>query len=148
MERSCQVERAFSLVEVVLALGISTFAIIAIIGLLPMTMKSNRDTIDETRAITLMEDMIADRRHSPSAAQSARYALPPLNATARQTQQMYLKEDGQIVTSAQGARYRVAATMYPASGFGQPAFLHLSTAWPASTNSAANAVEMTAAIAP
>ena len=38
MERSCEVERAFSLVEVVLALGISTFAIIAIIGLLPMTM--------------------------------------------------------------------------------------------------------------
>ena len=42
--------RGFSLIEVVLALGIISFAIVGIIGLMPVAMKSAGDSMRETDA--------------------------------------------------------------------------------------------------
>ncbi len=46
--------RAFSLVEVVLALGVVSFAIVAILGLFPVALNSNRAGINEGRAAELV----------------------------------------------------------------------------------------------
>src|SRR5437773_7022024 len=56
---------AFSLVEVVLALGVISFALVAIIGLLPIGLASGRGTIQETRANHLAEEIFATFRSQP-----------------------------------------------------------------------------------
>lgn len=57
--------RAFSLVEVVLALGIVGFALLAIIGLLPIGLQSGRASIQETRANYLADQVFATMRSQP-----------------------------------------------------------------------------------
>lgn len=55
----------FSLVEVVLALGVISFALVAIIGLLPIGLASGRGTIQETRANHLAEEIFSTLRSQP-----------------------------------------------------------------------------------
>jgi type II secretory pathway pseudopilin PulG len=52
----------FSLVEVVIALGVISFALVAIIGLLPIGLATNRGTIQETRANHLAEEVFSTLR--------------------------------------------------------------------------------------
>ena len=55
----------FSLVEIVIALGVISFALVAIIGLLPIGLASNRGTIQETRANHLAEEVFSILRSQP-----------------------------------------------------------------------------------
>ena len=50
---------AFSLVEVVLALGIVSFAIIAILGLIPTGLQTSHSSQDETRAAQIAQSILA-----------------------------------------------------------------------------------------
>ncbi len=56
---------AFSLVEVVLALGVIGFALVAIIGLFPTALHSERASIQETRANHLAEQVFSTLRSQP-----------------------------------------------------------------------------------
>ena len=56
----------FSLVEVVLALGVISFALVAIIGLLPIGLASGRGSIQESRANHLADEIFATLRHNLS----------------------------------------------------------------------------------
>ena len=51
--------RAFSLIEVVLALGVVTFALVAILGVFPAAFNLNRKAVDDTRAGELARMVIA-----------------------------------------------------------------------------------------
>ena len=48
--------RASSLVEVVLALGIVAFALVAVIGMIPVGVQSSRDAVDLTRTSLIAQD--------------------------------------------------------------------------------------------
>jgi len=50
----------FSLVEVVVALGIVSFAVVAILGMLPMAMKTARDSMFETDATLAAQRLISE----------------------------------------------------------------------------------------
>jgi len=50
---------AFSLVEVVLALGVIAIAITAILGVLPVALSTGHSAQDDTRAAQIAEDMIS-----------------------------------------------------------------------------------------
>ncbi len=50
---------AFSLVEVVLALGIVSFAIVAILGLIPTGLQTSHSSQDETRAAQIAQSILA-----------------------------------------------------------------------------------------
>lgn len=52
--------RAFSLVEIVLALGIISFAIVGIMGLFPAAMKSAQESQRETRAALIARQIFSD----------------------------------------------------------------------------------------
>lgn len=56
---------AFSLVEVVLALGVIGFALLAIIGLFPIGLQSDRASIQETRANFIAQQTFATLRSQP-----------------------------------------------------------------------------------
>lgn len=56
---------AFSLVEVVAAVGVVAIGIIAILGLLPAGLNSSRDTANETRAALMAQSVYTTLRSQP-----------------------------------------------------------------------------------
>lgn len=64
MPRSKGGDRGFSLVEIVLALGIVSFCLLALYGLLPMGYKNAQDSRRETRAAFIAEQVVSDLRTS------------------------------------------------------------------------------------
>ncbi len=65
----------FSLVEVVLALGIMAFCLMALIALLPMGIKSNQISAEEIRAVNLLGLLEADLRNTHPSANSGKSRL-------------------------------------------------------------------------
>lgn len=64
------VRRAFSLVEVVLALGIMAFALTTVLALLPLGVRSNQISAEESRAICILSTLEADLRNTHPLAQT------------------------------------------------------------------------------
>jgi type II secretory pathway pseudopilin PulG len=56
---------AFSLVEVTLALGIAAFCLIAIFGLMPVGVQTNRNSTSQTAATNIVAAVMADLRATP-----------------------------------------------------------------------------------
>ena len=71
---------AFSLVEVVLALGIFSFALMAIIGLFVVGINTSKESSEQIQAANLASLLISTRRTIPTNV-IADFALPPLNTT-------------------------------------------------------------------
>jgi len=61
-----RVGAGFSLIEVTLALGVIAFALVAIMGLFPVAMKSATDSQRETRATFIAQGVIADLKSGAS----------------------------------------------------------------------------------
>jgi uncharacterized protein (TIGR02598 family) len=59
---------AFSLVELVLALGIVAFCLFAVFGLMPVGMQTNRNATSQTAATNIIAAIVADLRTTPAAA--------------------------------------------------------------------------------
>jgi len=70
---------AFTLVEVVVALGIFSFAIMAIVGLFVVGLNTNKESSDQIQAANFASLLISSRRALPTSV-IANFALPPLNA--------------------------------------------------------------------
>src|ERR1700744_1735196 len=76
--------RAFSLIEVVVALGIVTFAGFALIGLFSVGLKNTRDSKMQLQAATIMEQMCSVRRSAATNDLSqiqTNFALPVLSSS-------------------------------------------------------------------
>jgi type II secretory pathway pseudopilin PulG len=73
--RSPEPSRAFSMVEVAIALGIVSFALLTVLALLPMGMKSNQISAEETRAVNILSMLEADLRNTHPLANSGRSTM-------------------------------------------------------------------------
>ena len=62
-----QKSSAFSLVEVTLALGIAAFCLIAVFGLMPVGVQTNRNATSQTAATNIMAAVVSDLRATPNA---------------------------------------------------------------------------------
>ncbi len=62
MKRSLRETAAFSLVEVTLALGVAAFCLIAVLGLLPTSLKTQQASIQQTTANQIISTIFADLR--------------------------------------------------------------------------------------
>ena len=71
---------AFSLVEVVIALGIFTFALVAMGGLFVVGINTTKESSDQIQAANFGSLLISTRRALPTNT-IANFALPPLNTT-------------------------------------------------------------------
>ena len=67
----------FSLVEVVLALALVVFAMVAMLGLVPVGLKQNRESIEETRAAHLAQTVFTTLQGMNFASFQAFYDAPP-----------------------------------------------------------------------
>lgn len=128
--------QAFSLVEVVLALGIASFSMISIMGLLPVGLGNNRSSTAQTGAMNLITAIAADIRSTPPASSlSPRYSIVTDNAT---TQTFYFDEQGTIATRPQAiSRYKalVQAVWRPSTN---ETVHRVTVSWPAQAASIAS----------
>ncbi|MDR0534543.1 MAG: prepilin-type N-terminal cleavage/methylation domain-containing protein [Verrucomicrobiales bacterium] len=154
-------EHGFSLVEVVLAIGIMAFGLIVIIGLLPIGIKSNRDSTEESQAVNIMQAVIADRQGTDYTLNSAVYQIPMISGSSANfpTSGTFGITDSGSTTalSTSGttiARYAVVYTLYSGSQAAAvipnnqspvSAVMNIRVSWPATqqTNQS-SAVETTA----
>jgi uncharacterized protein (TIGR02598 family) len=128
---------AFSLVEVTLALGVAAFCLIAVFGLMPVGMQTNRNATSQTAATNIMAAVVADLR-----------ATPTFNTTSTQfgitfgtnPPPLYFDGSGQFTTSfSTNSRYQLNVTWYGTTGL---RYADLKVTWPAAAT-AANAVGST-----
>jgi uncharacterized protein (TIGR02598 family) len=133
---------AFSLVEVTLALGIAAFCLIAVFGLMPVGVQTNRNATSQTAATNIIASVVADLRASPTTATtSTQYAIE--FGTAKT---LYFDGAGQAATSlGANSRYQVRVT-FPSSPTGL-AYADVKVTWPAAATAAnaSGSVEMFAA---
>jgi uncharacterized protein (TIGR02598 family) len=122
---------AFSLVELVLALGVAGFCLFAVFGLMPVGMQTNRNATSQTAATNIIAGIVADLRATPAAATTS----PQFAITFGTDKTLYFDTSGQASTSlSTDSRYRLSITWNSA-----PAGLHyaaLKVTWPAAADPA------------
>jgi uncharacterized protein (TIGR02598 family) len=76
MKLSSRSIAAFSLVEVTLALGIAGFCLIAVLGLVPVGVQTNRNATSQTAATNILSNVVSDIRASlPGQGLTAKYRI-------------------------------------------------------------------------
>jgi uncharacterized protein (TIGR02598 family) len=129
---------AFSLVEVTIALGIAAFSLIAVFGLLPTGVTSNKATIEQTAAVNLLSAICADLRATPAtSAASSQFAIaiPAAGETPTPVGGPVVKffnERGMTVATSASARCLLNIWITPpAAGSKQATTARLLLTWPA-----------------
>ncbi len=121
----------FSLVELTLALGIAAFSLIAVFGLMPVGVQTNRNATSQTAAANIMAAVVGDLRATPKAnATSTQFGItfgtnpPPL----------YFDGSGQFTTSlGANSRYQLNVTWYGSAGL---RYADVKVTWPAAATPA------------
>lgn len=141
-------QTAFSLVEVTIALGVVSFCLVAILGLLPIGLSNNKFTIQQTAATSILSSVISDLHAIPSGAtQSVQYEieLPDVNGEVRR----YFGANGEWSRSinAQSLYLLTLKTLNNSAGT-KTIFLNMQVSWPAQADvkNAAGTVETFVAI--
>lgn len=120
----------FSLVEVVLALGVVAFCLLALFGLLPLGIQTNQSATSQAAAAAVLSSVVTDLRATPRASQTS----PQYDVTFGTTKVLYVDDQGRAVTptDSNAPRYRVTVT-FPArpGGAFAPTFVSLKVTWPA-----------------
>lgn len=125
---------AFSLVEVVLALGVATFSLLAIVALLPVGIQSTKDSLEESQAIDVLSEVVADRQASPLNLTSTLYQLPALTNTMANPATGFfgITESNTFTAQLNQARYRVDYSATPPVGTRlDPYRVWFKVSWPA-----------------
>ncbi len=139
--------RAFSLVEVVLALGICSFALLAILGLFMSGIQTSRESEDEIQAAN-MASLIISKRAAASTNDIANFAIPTRALTNAfnnaynngETLTNYIDFDGQITTLTKAAyliNCRAGTNILTGPNTAQ---VYLMLSWPARSNPTNNSV--------
>jgi uncharacterized protein (TIGR02598 family) len=122
-------KHAFSLVEVTLALGIAAFCLIAVFGLVPVAVMTNRNATSQTAATNVIASVIADMRATTSP------TSPQYGITFGTPKTLYFDDVGQFTTSlGANSRYRVSVT-FPSSPTGL-SYADIKATWPAAATAA------------
>jgi uncharacterized protein (TIGR02598 family) len=140
MKRSTVSASAFSLVELALAIGIAAFCLIAVFGLMPVGVQTNRNATSQTAATNIIASVIADMRATQGTT-SAQYGIQ--FGTAKT---LYFDGAGQFTTLLDAnSRYHVSVT-FPSSPSGL-SYADVKVTWPAAATpaNASGSVEMFAA---
>ena len=164
MKRSIIRQSAFSLVEVALALAIAAFCLIAVFGLVPVGVQTNRNATSQTAATNIISAVVADLRATPlttppgQATTSLQYQIPiPQNPVTASTtiDSIFFAQDGTFSSSIQAqSRYQVNITFVPTSpnpngsNARLPTLAHVKLTWPApaTLDNASGSVEVLAAL--
>jgi len=102
MNDSLRSSAAFSLVEVTLALGIAAFCLIAVFGLMPIGVQTNRNATSQTAATNIMGAVVCDLRATPKVnTTSTQFCIP--FAISGTSAPLYFDSAGQCSTDLAGS---------------------------------------------
>jgi uncharacterized protein (TIGR02598 family) len=144
---------AFSLVEVTLALGIAAICLIAVFGLMPVGVQTNRNATSQTAAGNIISAVVTDLRTMPKtpgvapwAGVSVQFGIPLQPSTT--LYKLYFDGQGRFTTSLSvDSRYQVNVT-FPVKG--NLTYVDIKLTWPAAvdpaTTTPSGSVEMFAAL--
>jgi type II secretory pathway pseudopilin PulG len=135
----------FSLIEVTLALGIATFCLIAVFGLVPVGVQTNRNATSQTAATNILSSVVSDLRASPPGqGPSAKYKISRSKSSRTV---LYFDGQGQPTAACYppfpsspcppgaNSRYRLYVTIdSTVGGVLYPAHASLIVSWPAAAN--------------
>jgi uncharacterized protein (TIGR02598 family) len=123
--------RAFSLVEVTLALGIAVFCILPIIALLPIGIQWTQATARETAAANLATAVSSDLQATPAGTSTSPYFGFTLSGPS--TNNYLISEAGQKVTAISSSQptYLVTVVFSPPSKTINAATARILITWPA-----------------
>lgn len=143
--------RGFSLVEVVIAIGVVAFALLAVLGLLPVALGTNRDATQETEAANIAALLESDvrsisRQFNPDGSRKSSTEGSPIygirfDGRNASEVELFLDEGGSRHDSSgtaytdQTGKYRITLRFGAASGRNATPLVFLIT-WPAQVNAA------------
>ena len=139
MTQRARPARAFSLVEVTLALGVAAISLLVIFSLLPIGLQTNQRSIEQTASADILSAVAADLRATPvtsphgGATTSTQFSISIPAAGSTGTTTLFFNSAGQSATSQQvDSRYRMTVTFVAnGSGAKTATFADLKVTWPA-----------------
>jgi type II secretory pathway component PulJ len=149
MNHRSQSRSAFSLIEVTLAIGVAAFCLIAIMGLLPVAIKIQQASVQQTKANAIISqissDLVADVRLPPGQASKAQGDWSNLHghwAQVATPDVLYFtndaKQSGYQGTAPADATFRATITyMLPPTT--TTSLANIKVTWPASIDPATGA---------
>ena len=143
----------FSLVEVTLALGLATYCLVAVSGLLSVGINSGQTSNQQTSAANLVKSVVADLHAAPANLSASGYTASPQfgfripdagqGGTVPSTQTVYFNEGANAtgamgvspVVGIEGSCYRVSVVFNPpASGVRAGTSVRILVSWPAAAD--------------
>ncbi len=134
---------AFTLVEVALALGVASFCLVAVMGLVPLGVSTGQMASDQTAAGSILTHVLADLRATPATVlgatttTSTQYQIPiPANAgvgTSSTKTVLYFGDTAQQFSFANTlgtSRYRLTITFLPSAGGRESTGMNMMVSWP------------------
>jgi len=130
----------FSLIEVVLALGLVGFCVVSLLGLFSVGLQSNTASSSETVVASLLTAIASDLAATPTTAQTSPQFKIPVPAGGSVTNTLFFSSDGSLAgaidtdaTPSTNPRYRAMIVVIPptaAEGRGATA-VRIFLTWPA-----------------
>jgi type II secretory pathway pseudopilin PulG len=142
MKRALHKTAAFSLVEVVLAIGIAAFALIAMLAMLPVGLKVQQTSIHETIANKILSQIIGDmsaavRVHGSGNGNSTNFLihLPPTSGSPwspynQLPSTAYFANDGNYLGGSAGAVFTATIIYVATNAANTTALVHIVVSWP------------------
>jgi uncharacterized protein (TIGR02598 family) len=139
---------SFSLLEVVIALGVIAVGIVGILAVFPTALQTGHSAQDETRAAHIAQSVFGSLvAQAPSQFNNVQIRLsdpltlsPSIDLTTTSSYTLYAGNDGQLTNSAANATYAITIyTNNAVPGFTDPASANAVTvrvAWPATAPAA------------
>jgi len=126
--------RAFSLVEVTIAMGVVAISVLTLFALIPIGLKSNQNSISQTAAVDILTAVLADMRATPRASATSTQFGVTFGAPII----LYFDSEGAPSASPTAtSRYRVSITFPPrAAGSRSATLSHIRVSWPARATAA------------
>jgi uncharacterized protein (TIGR02598 family) len=157
MKRALHPSAAFSLVELTLAIGVAAFCLIAVFGLMPVGVQTNRNATSQTAATNIVAAVVTDLRATPSASITTQYRI-----TFGTSKTLFFDGAGECSVDVNGStkldgsswspplqtRCQLNITFPPNEGFTHsPTYANLKVTWPAAATpaNASGSIEMFAA---
>jgi len=145
--RKLHADRAFTLIEVTLALGVAVFCLTTVFGLLPVGLTSNQASLEQTMAGNISSGIVSDLRCPPVSGLTPRFGFliptpvtsgngSPIGANALHT--IYFASNGSVTSV--GSAGSSAPVFRATVGFGAPLQrnatpVRVLISWPALSNS-------------
>jgi len=145
----------FSLVEVTLAISVAAISMLTIFALLPLGVRTNQRSIEQTASADLFSMVVADLRATPLTSPRGNAAISPLfhipippAGTSGAPLAFFFNSAGQPSGSLQAdSRYRVTVT-FPSNGgsLRSATFADIKVTWPAAAENADGSAEIFVAL--